>query len=124
MADGRFGATFYQSIAPDVFTDIRSPLTYDDGAWHHATGVLRSGLVELYVDGALVARDTTSPISSVRPPTYTVVGKVASDLVGDIDEVRVYSQTLTAGEIAALASPPPPRSDGLVLSYDMENLTG
>src|SRR5438034_7791591 len=36
MADGRFGATFYQSIGPDVFTEIVSPLTYNDGTWHQA----------------------------------------------------------------------------------------
>src|SRR2546426_12336729 len=60
MADGRFGATFYQSIGPDVFTDIRSPLAYNDGDWHHAAAVLRSGLVRLYVDGMLVAQDTRS----------------------------------------------------------------
>src|SRR3989454_10958984 len=33
MADGRFGATFYQSIGPEVFTEIVSPLAYNDGAW-------------------------------------------------------------------------------------------
>ena len=43
MADGRFGATFYQSIGPDVFTEIVSPLTYNDGTWHHAVAVLRNG---------------------------------------------------------------------------------
>src|SRR2546427_9493030 len=48
--DGRFGATFYQSIAPDVFTEIVSPLAYNDGDWHHAAAVLRSGLLRLYVD--------------------------------------------------------------------------
>src|SRR3989449_10064568 len=31
MADGRFGATFYQSIGADVFTEIVSPLAYNDG---------------------------------------------------------------------------------------------
>src|SRR5207247_6489110 len=45
MADGRLGATFYQSIGPDVFTEIVSPLAYDDGTWHHAAAVLRNGLV-------------------------------------------------------------------------------
>src|SRR3989475_5797519 len=30
MADGRFGATFYQSIGPDVFTDVRSPLRSEE----------------------------------------------------------------------------------------------
>src|SRR2546422_2407070 len=104
MADGRFGATFYQSIGPDVFTEIVSPLAYNDGTWHHAAAVLRNGLVELYVDGTLKAADTTSPISSVRPSTGVQIGHVASYFVGDIDEVRVFSRALTAAEITALAS--------------------
>ncbi|HLC11522.1 MAG TPA: LamG domain-containing protein [Candidatus Bathyarchaeia archaeon] len=103
MADGRFAATFYQSIGPDVFTEIVSPLAYNDGTWHHAAAVLRSGLVELYVDGVLVARDTTNPITSVRSSTLTQVAYVASYFVGDIDEVRVFTRALTAGEIAALS---------------------
>src|SRR5256712_7394359 len=37
MADGRFGATFYQTIGPDVFTEIVTPLAYNDGVWHHAS---------------------------------------------------------------------------------------
>src|SRR2546422_10062851 len=98
MADGRFGATFYQSIGPDVFTEIVSPLAYNDGDWHHAAAVLRSGLVELYVDGMLVAQDTTNPITSVRTSTQTILGQVASGFVGDIDEVLVFSRSLTRSE--------------------------
>src|SRR5438876_6800369 len=123
MADGRFGATFYQSIGPDVFTDIRSPLAYNDGMWHHAAAVLRNGLVEVYVDGILVAQDTTNPITSVRASTQAIVGRVASDFTGNIDEVRIFARALTTDEIAALAPHPPPRTDGLTLSYDMETLT-
>src|SRR2546427_9392808 len=104
MADGRFGATFYQSIGPDVFTEILSPLAYNDGTWHHVAAVLRSGLVGLYVDGILVAQDTTNPITSVRTSTQTVVGRVASDFAGDIDEVFVYGRALSDAEIGALAS--------------------
>jgi len=59
--------------------------------------------VELYVDGTLKAADTTSPVSSVRPSTGVQIGHVASDFVGDIDEIRVFSRALTAAEIAALA---------------------
>src|SRR3989441_9193119 len=103
MPDGRFGATFYQSVGPDVITEIVSPLAYNDGQWHHAAAVLRSGLVELYVDGMLVAQDTTNPITSVRSSTLTQVAYVASYFVGDIDEVRVFTRALTAGEIAALS---------------------
>src|SRR3989442_14048375 len=99
MADGRFGATFYQSIGPDVFTDIISPLAYNDGIWHHVAAVLRSGLVRVYVDGALQASDVTGPISSVRPSTGVQIGRVASDFAGDIDEVLLFTRALTAAEI-------------------------
>src|SRR3989442_1053527 len=121
MADGRFGATFYQSIGPDVFTESVSPMVHNDGDWHHAAAVLRSGLVRLYVDGILVAQDTTNPIASVRTSTQTIIGRVASDLIGDIDEVFVFSRALTDAEMAALAPPPP--VDGPILHYDMETLT-
>src|SRR5439155_22353850 len=104
----------------DVYTAVASPLTYNDGTWHHAAGILRSGLAELYVDGVLVAQDMTNPIASVRSSTQTVIGHVASDFVGDIDEVRIFSSALMAAEIAALVPPPPPPVNGLILSYDME----
>ena len=99
-----FGATFYQSIGPDVFTEIVSPLAYNDGEWRHAAAVLRSGLARLYVDGVLVAQDTTDPITSVRASTLTEIGNVASDFVGDIDEVFVFSRALSDAELSALGS--------------------
>src|SRR5438093_12667133 len=104
MADGRFGATFYQSIGPDVFTEIVSPLAYNDGAWHHVTAALRNGLVELYVDGSLVAQDTTNPIAFVRPSTLIEVGHVAQYFSGEIAVVGVFSRALAAAEIATLAA--------------------
>jgi len=58
--------------------------------------------VELYVDGVLVAQDTTNPIAFVRASTQTIIGRVASDFVGDIDEVRVYNRASTAAEVAGL----------------------
>src|SRR2546426_8084674 len=91
-ADGRFAVVFYQAIQPDAYTEATSVLTDNDGEWHHVTGILGSGLAELYVDGVLVARDTTNPITSVRSSTLTQVAYVASYFVGDIDEVRVFSR--------------------------------
>src|SRR2546428_9292121 len=94
-ADGRFAVIFYQAIQPDVYTSVASPVAYNDGTWHHAAGVLRSGLAELYMDGVLVAQDTTNPIASVRTSTQTTIGRGASDFIGGIDESRVYSRALT-----------------------------
>jgi len=87
-----------------LYTDATSLLTYNDGRWHHAAGVLRNGLAELYVDGVLVAQDTTNPIASVRSSTRTVAGRVASDFVGGIDEMRLYSRALSPEEISSLGA--------------------
>src|SRR5207237_6170440 len=102
-----FAVVFYQSIGPDVITTVVSPSAYNAGTWHHATGVLRSGHAELYVDGVLVGQDMTNSIASVRVATQTTIGQVASGLVGGIDERRLYSRALTAAEISVLAPPPP-----------------
>ena len=102
--DGRFTIIFYQAIQPDVYTAVASPLVYNDGTWHHAAGILRSGLAELYVDGVLVGQSITNPIASVRTSLQTVVGHVASDFFGDIDEIRVFSRALSVEEIITLAT--------------------
>src|SRR5205809_5407888 len=101
--DGRFAVIFYQAIQPDVYTAVASPLAYNDGTWHHAAGILRSGLAELYVDGVLVGQSITNPIASVRTSLQTVVGHVASDFFGDIDEIRVFSRALSVEEIITVA---------------------
>src|SRR2546427_7126613 len=98
-ADSHFAGIFYQAIQPDVYTTVTSSLAYNDGEWHHAAAVLRSGLVRLYVDGVLVAEDTTNPITSVRTSTQTVIGPIASDFSGDIDEIYVFSRAISDAEI-------------------------
>src|SRR5205809_2508325 len=66
MADGRFGATFYQSIGPSLEEDTCELQSRLDRTWRHAAAVLRNGLVDLYVDGIVVVQGTTNPITSVR----------------------------------------------------------
>src|SRR2546422_7314093 len=61
MADGRFGATFYQSTT--VWTEIGTPLAYNDGEWHHAAAVLQSELTRMYSSRSLIAQDTTNLIT-------------------------------------------------------------
>src|SRR5207245_2815180 len=76
--DGRFAVVFYEAISPDVFTETTTPLTYNDGEWHHVTGILRSGLAELYVDGVLVGRGSAPPRQVVRCPGATSEPEAAS----------------------------------------------
>src|SRR5207302_3809086 len=67
-------------------------------------------------------KDFSDPITSIRSSTVVEIGHVASDYVGTIDEVRIFTRALSTQEIAALAPNRPPRGDNLVLSYDMQTL--
>jgi signal peptidase I len=95
---------------------IVSPLSYNNGAWHHlvgtynpATGQPTSGL-RLYVDGAQVAFST----SVTAPTSYSGFWRAAfEDLagwpnaptsqryVGQLDEIAIYYSVLTAARVAA-----------------------
>src|SRR5207247_3768548 len=87
--DGRFAVVFYEAVHPDIATYAETPLAYNDGEWHHAAGVLRSGLAELYVDGLLVARDTTNPRSEERRVGKACRARVATGIRREINGVHV-----------------------------------
>src|SRR2546426_7836730 len=71
--DGRFEITFYQAIAPDVYTAALSPLAYNDGTWHHAAGDRQSTLVESCLHGMSDARFSLKKKNSLRTSTQTIV---------------------------------------------------
>jgi Concanavalin A-like lectin/glucanases superfamily len=82
--------------------------TYDDGAWHHAAGTLGAGGVNLYVDGALAASDSSTKASIFTTDTdfrigmgHTSFSSATVFFAGDLDEVRVWSVELSASAIAA-----------------------
>src|SRR3989454_7788392 len=57
MADGRFGATFYQSIGPDVFTEIVSPRSEEHTSELQSPCNLVCRLLLVKENGILVAQD-------------------------------------------------------------------
>jgi hypothetical protein len=95
---------------------ITSPLSYNDGAWHHlvgtynpATGQPTTGL-RLYVDGGLVASST----SVTAPNSYNGFWRAAFEnlngwpgqpttqrFVGHIDEIAIYYSALTSARVSA-----------------------
>jgi len=91
------------------FGDLVSETVITDGQWHHVGLVydLNSLHRLLYVDGVLVAEDTT--VVSGMPSDGGLYIGASKDLdagtffSGMIDDVRIYNQTLTAEQIAALA---------------------
>jgi len=101
--------------------------------WHHIAGV-RSGIyMSLYVDGNLVAYDSTSSIFNVDTNIPLSIGahnkgefsSTAEFMNGKIDEVRIWNTTRTANEIidnkdCAITSP----EDNLIAVYNLNEGIG
>ncbi len=74
-------------------------------SWHHVAAILRSGVVELYVDGSLansasrVLATTLSSFMIGLSPNHNT----GYCYPGALDEVAVYNRALSANEIAQLA---------------------
>ena len=98
---------------------VYSTMPLNDGQWHNIaiTRNAATGLVQLYVDGALNGSgtfdvgDKTSSfyliggLSVVAEDGTTFTG--ANYFNGELDEVRIYNQVLSANDIAGLALIPP-----------------
>jgi hypothetical protein len=85
-----------------------------DGNWHHLAGVITSASMQVYVDGVPSASCALAmPIAYIAGNNDLWVGRhgggvtATYDFDGNIDEVRVYSRALSAGEIARLAAGQP-----------------
>jgi hypothetical protein len=86
---------------------VTSVAAFNDNRWHHVVATQGSDGMRLYVDGNLVASNTTTTASSSRGfwrlggDSLTGWPTQPSDsaLAGDVDEVAVYYRSLTAGRV-------------------------
>jgi acetoacetate decarboxylase len=92
-----------------IFGPLESDSIITDGQWYHIGLVYDHALMkrQLYVDGVVVAADTDF-IGGVQTTGGLYVGAgqaldAGTFFSGQIDDVRIYNQTLTAEEIAVLA---------------------
>ncbi len=120
VPDGGYGLfTVNDSISWQVRKDpvntyLTSPLTYRDGQWHNAVGVLSRGSspnLLLYIDGALVNSTTNSSIDNQNlNSTFGfdigisegTPGSYRFYFNGSLDEVRLYNRSLSALEVKQL----------------------
>ncbi len=77
------------------------------GSWHHLALTFSTSRLQLFVDGLLVnSQDFASTSTLIATTDPLIIGKQTGVnqhyFDGDIDEVRVYQQTLTAAEIKAV----------------------
>jgi hypothetical protein len=91
---------------------VNTTASYNDGAWHHAAGMVSSAGMLLYVDGVLCA----SNLAVTSAQAFTGYWKIGYDNLvgwpgaptsyyfkGCLDDVRVYNRALSTAEVAALA---------------------
>lgn len=90
--------------------------------WVHVAGVYDpvSGFAGLYVNGGEVDSTTVVPTSIQSVTTPFQIGHNAADsgsfpFNGAVDDVRVYDEALSVGEIGALAAIPEPSAVALLL---------
>jgi RNA polymerase sigma factor (sigma-70 family) len=98
-------------VWPDVVQTVSSSDSYVDGRWHQATATLSADGMALYVDGELVAADSTvtrahafdgywrvgaGPLGNWGPETPT-----ARTFSGSLAYAAVYSTALTAEQVRA-----------------------
>ena len=101
---------FAAYIRPDAGTTLNHPLSqaepFDD-TWHHIAWVDDNGTATLYVDGLLDAGDFSYTRGTMALDTTSIGGILRAApshwFTGQIDEVRIYSRTLSAGEVLGLA---------------------
>jgi hypothetical protein len=98
---------FLTQSSPGVFTEALSSSSIADGQFHHVAGVRRGRVLELYIDGNLVASSNPRPIVSASSANSVVIGGrqwTTNDpfFKGVIDEVEIFKRALGASEIQAI----------------------
>lgn len=89
-----------------------------DGQWHHAAGVRAGGKVRVYLDGRQLGAEANDTLGAyaLRGDAYWL-GRDARDgvteLIGDLDQARLWARGLSSNEVARLASGEMPGDDGV-----------
>jgi hypothetical protein len=102
-------AMFIGLYGPDLYggghgDDVMSPGFWDTDEWHHVGLTYDGATARLYADGVEVA---SAAKNWNLVPSRAHIGRQVSDQIefwtGSVDDVRIYSEALSAGEIAWLA---------------------
>jgi hypothetical protein len=104
---GKFDLIVFDSGSSAV--TLTSPLTYNDGAWHHVVGTYANAAsgnnMFLYVDGAQVnvtAHSTNLGTSSATDSFFLAARSTAANVWdGSLDELAIYSTALSSARVAA-----------------------
>lgn len=104
---------YYYASASNYITRLLSPATkVDDDEWHHVVITLNSGNARCYIDGTLArstgwvgtptATTTTANIQLGYAAADTPSGDTGGYFDGQLDELRIWTKTLSAYEVVQL----------------------
>lgn len=115
------GNVGFRVHAGGAWDQVEATGAIEEGQWRHLAGSYDGTTMRLYVDGVLVqSKSHTSGGDLDSYPAHTVtMGDSVSgyrELDGLLDDVRVYSRALTAGQIAELY--------GLVGHWKLDEISG
>ncbi|MFZ5895514.1 MAG: LamG domain-containing protein [Myxococcota bacterium] len=103
------GGLRFATVAAGVETSIALSRPLPDNVWVHVAVVLGGGRALLYVNGIEMARVTnTFAPSSLGNTSENWIGKSHSgsgNLLGTIDDFKIYGRVLAREEVAQLATP-------------------
>ena len=122
----RFGIRVNSGVEQNV---SGTGIALTTNAWTHVAVVRSGNTVSLYVNGSLAGSGTiTLNPADLGVTTLNYLGKSQYNdpyLNGNLDDFRLYSQAMTAGEIAALANPAAgaPMQLAVVPGYGQATLT-
>jgi hypothetical protein len=100
--------------------DYSSERRVDDGVWHHVSGVYDNGTATIYIDGEPEPSQTQGETFGSGNLRYGFIGKNSeadafnspspsgNPVEGDVDDVRIYHNALTQGEIKQVMLGVPP----------------
>lgn len=99
-----------------TFPHVTSTSVVADNTFHHVAATFDGSLMSMYVDGSLenTTNFTGTPMVSGRPFRLGNHDQLTSRaLNGLLDDVRLYNDVLTAGEVRNLANVPEPNTGAI-----------
>ncbi|RYZ91968.1 MAG: LamG domain-containing protein [Proteobacteria bacterium] len=94
---------------------ITSPLSYNDGAWHHVAVRFTAAVATLFVDGVNIGSQNLGTAEGYNgywrlaggdQTNWGILNTLTPTFLGVLDELAIFNVALTDSEITALASSP------------------
>jgi hypothetical protein len=95
-----------QDNTPTNYNDLHSPVSVNDGAWHHVAVVRQGVTATIYTDGAASTSASTEGITNISNSHALTIGTGSCNLQfgGEVDELTYYNSALSASTVAAIYS--------------------